>query len=74
MRRFTTLLVTAGVAIGSAGLAGCGEGDVEDAARDAGNQAEDAARDAGKTAEDAANDAGDAAEDAGQDIEQELEK
>ena len=74
MRRFTTLLVAAGVAIGSAGMAGCGEDDVEDAARDAGNTAEDAAKDAGNTAEDAAKDAGDAAEDVGNDIEEEVGK
>ena len=41
MRRLTTFLVAAGVAVGSAGMAGCGEDDVEDAARDAGNTAED---------------------------------
>ena len=63
MRRFTTLLVAAGVAIGSAGMAGCGEEDVEDAARDAGNTAEDAVKE-GK----------DEAGEIGKDVEREIEE
>ena len=63
MRRFTTLLVTAGVAIGSAGMTGCGEDDVEDAARDAGN-----------TAEDAFEQGKDEAGEVGKDVERELEE
>lgn len=46
----------------AAGAAGCGEEDVEDAARDAGN-----------TAEDVGNQAADEAKEAGKDIENEIE-
>lgn len=55
-------LMTAGL-LALAGVTGCGEDDVEDAARDAGN-----------TAEDVGNQAKDEAEEVGKDIENELEE
>jgi hypothetical protein len=60
-RQLPTLAVT--LLIGAAGIAGCGEDDVEDAARDAGN-----------TAEDVGNQAKDEAGEVKKDVEREIEE
>ena len=61
MRRIATLLVALGIA--ASGVAGCGEEDVEDAARDAGNAAEEAG-----------NEAKDEAGEVKKDVEREIEE
>ena len=63
MRRISTVIATLVLAAGGAGLAGCGEDDVEDAARDAGN-----------TAEDAYEQGKDEAGEIGKDVEREIEE
>jgi hypothetical protein len=71
--RRTAAIITAGL-LALGGVAGCGEDDVEDAARDAGNTAEDAANDAGEAAEDAAGEVEDEAGEAADDVQNEVEE
>jgi hypothetical protein len=68
MRRIGTIGASVAIAIGGAGVAGCGDDDNEGAAEEAGQAIDDASSDV----ENAAEDAGDEVQEAGEDVDQEV--
>ncbi len=68
MRRIGTIGASVAIAIGAAGVAGCGDDDNEGAAEEAGQAIDDASEDVGNAAEDA----GEEVQEAGEDVDQEV--